>query len=156
MSTLDEAGKMGQVCWIKNENDLGSQAYSGSRRRGIVTQRGEFRWSWKSWCVGMSRESIGPFGAKEILFRVGVMAPRAGGSFVRRWRSFIRGCGEMLRAWGDGGLKFPTWEEALAKQTERVRGKVAKAGDLPQRVVAENCQKRCLKAVLWAGEKPIS
>ena len=58
-------------------------------------------------------------------------------------------------AWGDGGLKFPTWEEALAKQTERVRGKVAKAGDLPRMVIEENCKKRCLKTVLWAGEKPV-
>jgi hypothetical protein len=58
-------------------------------------------------------------------------------------------------AWGNGRLKFQTWDEALAKQTERVRQKIIKAGDLPQRVIEENCKKRCLKTVLWAGEKPV-
>lgn len=58
-------------------------------------------------------------------------------------------------AWRDERLKFQTWDEALAKQTERVRQKITKAGDLPQRVIEENCKKRCLKTVLWAGEKPV-
>jgi len=56
-------------------------------------------------------------------------------------------------AWRDGRLKFQTWDEALAKQTERVRQKLIKAGDLPQRVIEENCKRRCLKTVLWAGER---
>jgi hypothetical protein len=56
-------------------------------------------------------------------------------------------------AWRDGRLKFQTWDEALAKQTERVRQKIIKAGDLPQRVIEENCKRRCLKTVLWAGER---
>ena len=58
-------------------------------------------------------------------------------------------------AWRDGRLKFQTWDEALAKQTDRVRNKVALAGDLPRRVIDGNCKKRCLKNVLWAGEKPV-
>jgi hypothetical protein len=58
-------------------------------------------------------------------------------------------------AWRDERLKFQTWDEALAKQTERVRQKITKAGDLPQRVIEENCKRRCLKTVLWAGEKPV-
>lgn len=58
-------------------------------------------------------------------------------------------------AWGNGRLKFQTWDEALAKQTERVRQKITKAGDLPQRVIEENCKRRCLKTILWAGEKPV-
>jgi hypothetical protein len=58
-------------------------------------------------------------------------------------------------AWRDGRLKFQTWDEALAKQTERVRQKITKAGDLPQRVIEENCKRRCLKTILWAGEKPV-
>ena len=58
-------------------------------------------------------------------------------------------------AWRDGRLKFQTWDVALAKQTERVRQKLIKAGDLPQRVIEENCKKRCLKTILWAGEKPV-
>ena len=58
-------------------------------------------------------------------------------------------------AWRDGKLKFQTWDEALAKQTHRVWNKVELAGDLPRRVIDENCKKRCLKTVLWAGEKPV-
>jgi hypothetical protein len=57
--------------------------------------------------------------------------------------------------WKNGKLKFQAWDEALAKQTERVRSKVAKAGDLPRRVVEENCKKRCMKTVLWVGEQAI-
>ncbi len=58
-------------------------------------------------------------------------------------------------AWGDGRLKFQTWDEGVVKQTERVRNKVVKTGDLPRKVIEENCKKRCLKAILWAGEKPV-
>ena len=58
-------------------------------------------------------------------------------------------------AWKNGKLKFQTWDDALTKQTERVRNKVAKTGDMPRRVIEENCKIRCLKTVLWAGEKPV-
>jgi hypothetical protein len=58
-------------------------------------------------------------------------------------------------AWRDGRLKFQTWDVALAKQTERVRNKVSQTGDMPRRVIEENCKKRCLKTILWAGEKPV-
>ena len=58
-------------------------------------------------------------------------------------------------AWADGRLKFQTWDEALAKQTERVRNKAANIGDLPQKVIEENCKRRCSKTVLWAGERPM-
>jgi hypothetical protein len=58
-------------------------------------------------------------------------------------------------AWKNGKLKFQTWDDVLAKQTERVRNKVAQTGDMPRRVIEENCKKRCLKTVLWAGEKPV-
>ena len=44
---------------------------------------------------------------------------------------------------------------ALAKQTERVRNKVSQNGDMPRRVIEENCKRRCLKTILWAGEKPV-
>jgi hypothetical protein len=57
-------------------------------------------------------------------------------------------------AWKNGKLKFQTWDDALTKQTERVRNKVSQRGDLPRRVIEKNCKKRCLKTVLWAGEKP--
>ena len=58
-------------------------------------------------------------------------------------------------AWKNGKLKFQTWEEVLAKQTERIRKKAAQAADLPRRVIEENCKRRCLKAVLWAGDRPM-
>jgi hypothetical protein len=58
-------------------------------------------------------------------------------------------------AWKNGKLKFQTWDDALAKQTERVRNKVSRTGDMPRSVIEENCKKRCLKTVVWAGEKPV-
>ena len=98
----------------------------------------------------------------------GIYRPlRTEGNLAAGWHYFARGGAELrevleviypgmwgnAQAWKNGKLKFQTWEEALAKQTERVRNKAAKAGDLPRRVVEENCQKRCLKTVLWAGER---
>ena len=78
---------------------------------------------------------------------------------VREFREAIEviypGLWGNAEAWRDGRLKFQTWDEALAKQTDRVRNKVALAGDLPRRVIDENCKKRCLKTVLWAVEKPV-
>jgi hypothetical protein len=59
-------------------------------------------------------------------------------------------------AWEEGRLKYQTWEEALAQATERVRKKVMEGGDLPQRVIKENCKRRCLKSVFWAGERPVA
>jgi hypothetical protein len=56
-------------------------------------------------------------------------------------------------AWKNGKLKFQTWDEAMAKQTVRVRNKVAQAGNLPRGVLEENCKRRCLKIVLWAEQQ---
>jgi hypothetical protein len=94
---------------------------------------------------------------------------RSEGNLVSGWRYDAKSVSEFreameviypglwgsAEAWGNGRLKFQTWDEALAKQTERVRQKIIKAGDLPQRVIEENCKRRCLKTILWAGEKPV-
>ena len=154
MSTLDKAGKMGQVCWIKNEKTWVVRHIQDQDAEGLL-------------------RSVANLDELEELVRwdeQGKYRPlRSEGNLVSGWSYGAKSLGEFreaieviypgmwgnAEAWGDGGLKFPTWEEALAKQTERVRGKVAKAGDLPRRVIEENCKKRCLKTVLWAGEKPL-
>lgn len=57
-------------------------------------------------------------------------------------------------AWWEGRLRWEAWDMLLAKQTERLRKKTLQAGPMPQRVVEQNCKRRCLKTVLWAGELP--
>jgi len=57
-------------------------------------------------------------------------------------------------AWREGGLKYDSWSVAVAKQTERVRKKAETVG-MPLKVIEKNCRKRCLKTVVWAGEKPM-
>ena len=154
MSTLDEAGKMGQVCWIKKETSWVVRHIQDRDAEGLL-------------------RSVASLDELEELVRwdeQGKYRPlRSDGNLVSGWQYDAKSVTELreameviypgtwgnAEAWEDGGLKFPTWEEALAKQTERVRGKVAKAGDLPRRVIEENCKKRCLKTVLWAGEKPL-
>jgi len=154
MNTLDEAGKMGQVCWIKKETSWVVRHIQDRDAEGLL-------------------RSVASLDELEELVRwdeQGKYRPlRSEGNLVSGWQYDAKSVTELreameviypgtwgnAEAWEDGGLKFPTWEEALAKQTERVRGKVAKAGDLPRRVIEENCKKRCLKTVLWAGEKPL-
>ena len=154
MNMLDEAGKMGQVCWMKKETSWVVRHIQDQDAEGLL-------------------RSVANLDELEELVRwdeQGKYRPiRSEGNLVSGWSYGAKSLGEFreameviypgmwgnAEAWGDGRLKFPTWDEALAKQTDRVRGKVAKAGDLPRRVIEENCQKRCLKAALWAGMQPI-
>jgi hypothetical protein len=152
--TIDESGEMGQVCWKKKgevwevrhleDQDVGGQLcgvanldeleevvrWDGQGKYRPLRSEGNLAsgWQYHANSVREFREAM------EVIY------PGLWGN---------------AEAWGDGRLKFQTWDEALAKQTDRVRTKVALAGDLPRRVIDENCKKRCLKTVLWAGEKPV-
>jgi len=154
METMYEAGEMGQVCWIKNEK--------GWVVRHIQDQD----------AVGQLR-SVATLDELEEVVRwdgQGKYRPlRSEGNLVPGWQYDAKSVTEFrevmeviypgmwgnAEAWKNGKLKFQTWDDALAKQTERVRNKVAKTGDMPRRVIEENCKIRCLKTVLWAGEKPV-
>jgi hypothetical protein len=154
MNRINEAGEMGQVCWKKKgevwevrhlqDQDVGGQL------RGVANLdelEEVVRWDGQ-----------------------GKYRPlRSEGNLVSGWQYHANSVREFREAmeviypglWGnaeilgDGRLKFQTWDEALVKQTERVRNKVVKTGDLPRRVIEENCKKRCLKTVFWAGERPV-
>jgi len=153
MKTMYEAGEMGQVCWIKKEK--------GWEVRHIQDQD----------AVGQLR-GIATLDELEEVVRwdgQGQYRPlRTEGNLAAGWRYSVNRDWELsevmeviypgmwgnAEVWKNGNLKFQTWDDALTKQTERVRNKVSQTGDLPRRVIEKNCKKRCLKTVLWAGEKP--
>ena len=154
MNTLDEAGKMGQVCWIKKETRWVVRHIQDQDAEGLLRSVANLdeleelvRWD--------EQGKYRPLRSEGNLATGWSYCAQSWGEFREAMEVIYPGMWGNAEAWGDEGLKFPTWEEALAKQTERVRGKVAKAGDLPRRVIEENCKKRCLKTVLWAGEKPL-
>jgi hypothetical protein len=153
MKTMYEAGEMGQVCWIKK-----GKAWEV---RHIQDQD----------AVGQLR-SVATLDELEEVVRwdgQGQYRPlRTEGNLAVGWRYSVSSEWELrealeviypgmwgnAEAWKNGKLKFQTWDDALARQTERVRNKVSQAGDMPRWVIEENCKKRCLKIVLWAVEKP--
>ena len=153
MNTIKESGEMGQVCW---------------RRQGEVW---EVRHLQDQDAVGQLR-GVATLDELEEVVRwdgQGKYRPlRSEGNLVSGWQYHANNIREFREAmeviypglWGnaealgDGRLKFQIWEDALAKQTERVRNKLALAGDLHRRVIEENCKRRCLKTVFWAGERP--
>ena len=154
METMYEAGEMGQVCWIKKGK--------GWEVRHIQDQD----------AVGQLRSVATLDDLEEVVRWDGqrkYRPLRSEGNLVSGWQydansvTEFREAMEVIypglwgtaEAWGDGRLKFQTWDVALAKQTERVRNKVSQTGDMPRRVIEENCKKRCLKTILWAGEKPV-
>jgi hypothetical protein len=154
MNRMYEVGEMGEVCWRKN-----GEAW-------------EVRHIHDQDAVGELR-SVTTLDELEEVVRwdgQGKYRPlRSEGNLVSGWQYHANSVREFreameviypglwgnAEAWWDESLKFQTWDEALAKQTERVRKKVAQVGDLPRRVIEENCKKRCLKTVFWAGERPV-
>jgi len=151
---LYEAGEMGQVCWIK-------------KGKGWVVRHIQDRDA-----VGELRR-VATFHDLEEVVRwdgQGKYRPlRSEGNLVPGWQYDAKSVTEFrevmeviypgmwgnAEAWKNGKLKFQTWDDALAKQTERVRNKVSRTGDMPRGVIEENCKKRCLKTVIWAGENPV-
>ena len=154
METMHEAGEMGQVCWIQKEK--------GWEVRHIQDQD----------AVGQLR-GIATLDELEEVVRwdgQGQYRPlRTEGNLAAGWRYSVSSDWELrevmeviypgmwgnAEAWKNEKLKLQTWDDALTKQTERVRSKVSQAGDMPRRVIEENCKKRCLKTVFWAGKRPV-
>jgi hypothetical protein len=154
MNRINEAGEMGQVCW---------------KKKGEVWEVRHLQ----DQDVGEQLRGVANLDELEEVVRwdgQGKYRPlRSEGNLVSGWQYHANSVREFLEAmeviypglwgnaevWRDGKLKFQTWDEALVKQTERVRNKVVKTGDLPRRVIEENCKKRCLKTVFWAGERPV-
>jgi len=154
METRDKAGEMGQACWMKKGK--------GWEVRHIQDQE----------AVGQLR-GVATLDELEEVVRwdeQGKYRPlRSEGNLVSGWQYDAKSVSEFreameviypglwgnAEAWRDERLKFQTWDGALAKQTERVRKRVAQAGDMPRRVIEENCKRRCLKTILWVGEKPV-
>lgn len=153
MKTVGETTSMGQVCW-ERESEIW-------RLRHVQDQGRE---------VGKLRK-VETLEALEEVVRwngQGHYRPlRSEGNLVSGWFYQVKGkegfreAVEIIypglwgnaEAWNEGRLKFQSWDEAMEKQTERIRNKVAEMGDLPASVIEKNCRKRCLKAVVWAGQK---
>jgi hypothetical protein len=154
METMYEAGEMGQVCWIKKAKGwevrhIQDRDVVGQLRSVATLDELEevVRWDGQGEYRPLRSEgnlvSGWQYGANSVTeFREGMEVIYPG-----MWGN--------VEAWKYGKLKFQTWDDALAKQTERVRNKVSQTGDMPRRVIEENCKKRCLKTVLWAEEKPV-
>lgn len=154
METMYEAGEMGQVCWIKNEKcwvvrHIQDQDAVGQLRSVATLDELEevVRWD--------GRGKYRPLRSEGNLVSGWQYDAKSVTEFREAMEVIYPGLWGNAEAWSDERLKFQTWDEALAKQTERVRKRVAQAGDLSQRVIEENCKKRCLKTILWAGEKPV-
>ena len=156
MRKIEEAGRMGQICWKRMEEVW---EFRHIHNQGVA--------------VGQLR-SLRTLDELEEVVRwdgEGQYRPlRSEGNLVAGWSYQVKSAGEFrevieviypglwgnAEAWEEGRLNYQTWEEALAQATERVRNKVLEAGDLPQRVIQENCKRRCLKSVFWAGEQPVA
>ena len=152
---LNEAGEMGQVCWKRKGEawevrHLQDQGVAVGQLRDVATLdelEEVVRWD--------ERGNYRPLRSEGNLVSGWQYDAKSVSEFREVMEVIYPGLWGNAEAWRDERLKFQTWDEALAKQTERVRKRVAQAGDLPQRVIEENCKKRCLKTVLWAGEKPV-
>ncbi len=155
MKTRDEAGEMGQVCWkrkgeVWEVRHLQDQGVAVGQLRGVATLdelEEVVRWD--------KQEKYRPLRSEGNLVSGWQYDAKSVSEFREAVEVIYPGLWGNAEAWSDERLKFQTWDEALAKQTERVRNKVSQNGDMPQRVIEENCKKRCLKTVLWGGEKPV-
>jgi len=145
---------MGQVCWIKKGKGwevrhIQDQDVVGQLRSvGTLDELEEIvRWD--------EQRKYRPLRSEGNLVSGWQYDAKSGTEFREVMEVIYPGMWGNAEAWKNGNMKFQTWDDALAKQTERVRNKVAKTGDMPRRVIEENCKKRCLKTVLWAGENPV-
>jgi hypothetical protein len=155
MKTVDKSEEMGQVCWkwkgkVWEVRHLQDQEVAVGQLRSLVNLneleelvrwdgQGQYRplRTEGNLAVGWRYSASSEWELREALE---VIYPGMWGN---------------AEAWKNGKLKFQTWDDSLAKQTERVRKKATETGGLPRKVIETNCKRRCLKAVLWAGERPI-
>jgi hypothetical protein len=154
METMYEAGEMGQVCWIKKGKGwevrhIQDRDAVGELRRVATFRDLEevVRWD--------GQGKYRPLRSEGNLVSGWQYDPKSVTEFREVMEVIYPGMWGNAEVWKNGKLKFQTWDDALAKQTERVRNKVSRTGDMPRKVIEENCKKRCLKTVVWAGEKPV-
>jgi len=149
-----EAGEMGQVCWIKKgkgwvvRHIQDQDAVGQLRSVGTLYKLEEVvRWD--------GQGKYRPLRSEGNLVSGWQYVAKSGTEFREVMEVIYPGMWGNAEAWKNGKLKFQAWDDALAKQTERVRNKVSRTGDMPRRVIEENCKKRCLKTVFWAGENHV-
>jgi len=156
MNKREEAGRMGQICWkrvgdvwdVRHVQDQGVED-GQLRSLGALDQLEEVvRWD-RQW-------QYRPLRSEENLVTGWSYQVNNTEEFREVIEVIYPGLWGNAEAWKEGSLKYQSWEEAMNQATERVRKKVMEAGDLPQRVIEENCKRRCLKAVFWAGERPVA
>ena len=156
MRKMEEAEKMGQICWkrmgkvwdVRHIQDQGV-AVGQLKNLGTLDELEEVvRWDGQ----GQYR----PLRSEGNLATGWHYQVNCAGEFREVIEVIYPGLWGNAEAWEEGCLKYQSWEEAMAQATERVRKKVMEAGDLPQRVIEENCKRRCLKSLYWAGERPVA
>ena len=145
---------MGQVGWVKrgerwevrHERDQGEAEANLRQLRTLDELEEVVRWDEKG--------EYRPLRSENNLVSGWRYPAKSEGEYREVMEVIYPGLWGNAEAWGRSELRWPSWEEALGKQTERVRKKVVAKGNMPGGVVQENCYKRCLKVVLWAGERP--
>jgi len=155
MNKREVEGKMGQICWkrmgefweFRHIQDQGVAVRQLKSLRTLDQLEELARWDGQ----GQYR----PLRSEENLVAGWHYQVNSAGEFREVIEVIYPGLWGNTEAWAEGRLKYQTWEEATAQATERLRKKVMETGDLPQRVIQENCKRRCLKAVFWAGERPV-
>jgi len=156
MGKMEEAGKMGQICWkrtgkvfdVRHIQDQGVTV-GQLKALGTLDQLEEVvRWD--------SQGQYRPLRSEGNLITGWYYQVNSTGEFREVIEVIYPGLWGNAEAWEEGRLNYQSWEEAMAQATERVRKKVGERGDLPQRVIEENCKRRCLKSVFWAGERPVA
>jgi hypothetical protein len=156
MRKIEEAGRMGQIYWkkmgeiweVRHIHDQGLTVSQLKSLRTLDQLEELVRWDGQ----GQYR----PLRSEGNLVAGWSYQVKSAGEFREVIEVIYPGLWGNAEAWEEGRLKYQTWEEALAQATERVRKKVMEGGDLPQRVIEENCKRRCLKSVFWAGERPVA
>ena len=154
MKTIAKRTSMGQVSWdregeIRRLRHIQDQGKDIHQLRGVETLEAleeVVRWD--------EQGRFRPLRSEGNLVSGWVYQVKGEEGFREAMEVIYPGLWGNAEAWNEGRLKFQSWDEAMEKQTERIRSKVAKMGDLPASVIEKNCRKRCLKVVVWAGEKP--
>ena len=151
---MAEPTSMGQVCWdregeIQRLRHIQDQGREMGRLRRVETLEEleeVVRWD------GQGRYR--PLRSEGNLVSGWWFGAKGGGEFREAMEVIYPGLWGNAEAWREGRLKYDSWIVAVAKQTERVRKKAETVG-MPLKVIEKNCRTRCLKTVVWAGEKPM-
>jgi len=153
MSTTVETGSMGQVCWdrrgkiwrLTHIEDQGRDAGRLRRVETLEVLEEVVRWD--------EQGRYRPLRSESNLVSGWWFEVKGEHEFREAMEVIYPGLWGNAEAWREGRLRLDSWDVALAKQTERVRTR-AGTFDMPQKVIEKNCRNRCLKTVVWAGDRP--